>query len=66
MSGIPKSQKMVTLEQLRAVWKKACEFDAIAPESMFVIFSKQNPYAVEANALMLKALKQRKSEQEAQ
>jgi hypothetical protein len=64
MSGIPKSEKMVTLEQLRAVWKQACEFDAISPESMFVIFSNQNPYAVKANELMGKALAQRKAEQE--
>jgi len=29
----------------RELWKKACEYDGIPPDSKFVTFSKDNPYA---------------------
>lgn len=59
--GILKSQKMVDRETLQAAWKPACEFDGIAPDSMFVVFSNANPFAVKYNTLMGKALDQRKA-----
>jgi hypothetical protein len=59
--GIPKSAKMVDREMLQAAWKKACEFDGIAPDSMFVVFSNANPFSVKYNTLMGKALAQRKA-----
>lgn len=60
--GIKKSSKMVNREMLQAAWKKACEFDGIAGgDSMFVVFSNANPFAVKYNILMGKALAQRKA-----
>ena len=27
------------------LWRKCCEYDSIAPESQFVVFSEGNPYS---------------------
>lgn len=36
----------------RVLWLKACEFDGIAPESKFVVFSEGNKYAKFYNQAM--------------
>lgn len=32
----------------RIMWARACRFDGIDPKSKFVVFSDDNPYAIEA------------------
>ena len=34
---------------LRDLWVKACEYDKIDPNSKFVVFSKDNPWAKKYN-----------------
>jgi hypothetical protein len=38
---------------LKDLWRKACEHDGIDPTSKFVVFSKDNPWIVRYNNLML-------------
>lgn len=33
------------MPRMRAAWKSACEFDGIPPNSKFVSFSEDNPFA---------------------
>jgi len=44
------------ISRLRAhvqiMWKRACEYDKIAPESTFVVFSKRNPFESRYNQHM--------------
>jgi hypothetical protein len=37
---------------MKALWNKACEFDNVPANSMFVVFSPKNPWMVEYNARM--------------
>jgi hypothetical protein len=39
-----------TIPQL---WQLACQYDGIAPESKFVVFSQDNPFARKYNFAML-------------
>lgn len=41
----------MTSYNLKQLWKLACEFDKIDPESKFVVFSKSNPWAKKYNDL---------------
>lgn len=34
---------------LKALWNKACEFEGVPANSMFVVFSPTNPWMVEYN-----------------
>lgn len=37
---------------VRSLWVKMCKHDGIEPDAMFVVFSKENPYAVDYNNAM--------------
>ncbi len=37
----------------RRLWNKACDWDKIPPESRFVAFSRNNPYAEMNNRAMI-------------
>lgn len=37
---------------LKDLWIKACEFDGIAPNSKFVVWSKENHWARKYNTLL--------------
>lgn len=58
---IKKSQNMSNREKLVETWAKACEFDGIAPDGMFIVFSKRNLFAVAYNQMMGELLAQRKA-----
>lgn len=36
----------------KELWRKACEYDGIPPDAVFVCFSKENPYADFYNRVM--------------
>lgn len=42
--------------KVKAQWRLACEHDGIATDAEFVIFSDDNPYAVEYSAAMQRYL----------
>ena len=35
--------------QADEAWRKACEYDNVPSEELFIVFSNDNPYAVESN-----------------
>ncbi|MDD4985817.1 MAG: ArdC-like ssDNA-binding domain-containing protein [Dehalococcoidales bacterium] len=51
---LPQVEYRVKLQEL---WKKACEWDKIPPDSKFVTFSVDNPYMKEYNEVMGKYLR---------
>ena len=47
---LPQAKRTSELEsRVKNLWRKACEWDKILPESKFVVFSDDNPYLKEYN-----------------
>ena len=40
---------IANMQHRRELWRLACEYDQIPPESSFVVFSNDNPFAKELN-----------------
>ncbi len=47
------------VDKVRELWRKACEWERIPPESKFVVFSEKNPYNREYDEAMGKLLRYR-------
>jgi hypothetical protein len=44
---------MTLSAKVRELWNRACKWDEIPPESKFVVFSVENPWAEVYNAAMI-------------
>lgn len=48
---------MMLSEKVKELWRRACAFDEIPPESKFVVFSLDNPWVRVYNAAMIQLQK---------